>query len=49
MADGRDVMRAQLRHLIDVSDRQRNVTLQVPAKGRSNRFAATDEAAPRSP
>ena len=29
MVGGRDVMRAQLRHLIDISDRQRNVTLQV--------------------
>ncbi len=26
---GRDVMRAQLRHLIDITDRQRNVSLQV--------------------
>ncbi|MGA2830795.1 MAG: helix-turn-helix transcriptional regulator [Streptosporangiaceae bacterium] len=29
MAGGPDVMRAQLRHLIDISDRQRNVSLQV--------------------
>ena len=29
MVGGRDVMRAQLRHLIDISDRQRNVGLQV--------------------
>jgi hypothetical protein len=29
LAGGRDVMRAQLRHLIDVSDRQRNVSLQA--------------------
>ena len=29
MVGGRDVMRAELRHLIDVSDRQRNVSLQV--------------------
>ena len=29
MVGGRDVMRAQLRHLIDISDRQRNVSLQV--------------------
>ena len=29
LVGGRDVMRAQLRHLIDISDRQRNVSLQV--------------------
>jgi len=29
MVGGRDVMRTQLRHLIDISDRQRNVSLQV--------------------
>jgi transcriptional regulator with XRE-family HTH domain len=29
MVGGRDVMRAQLRHLVDIGDRQRNVSLQV--------------------
>lgn len=29
LVGGPDVMRAQLRHLIDISDRRRNVTLQV--------------------
>ena len=29
MVGGRDVMRAQLRHFVDIGDRQRNVSLQV--------------------
>lgn len=29
VAGGQDVMRAQLRHLIEISDRQRNISLQV--------------------
>ena len=29
MVGGRDIMRAQLRHLVDIGDRQRNVSLQV--------------------